>query len=226
MQKNAENTGSCDGRRKHYLSLPYHLLESADSCAVKVFLAVQEYAKAQMTGREYVSAQTISCILHDAPNINIEEYGLALKKICKLGYISARGNGWYMCVKDAFVCEDTYYTLIDYEEYHAIIYSNKKNKDALLLHFCKLVRAINYETKIGFTSLQTLAKREKTPEKNLTNYNKVLRDMKLIAIAGRGLSKSGGKYLTNVYCRYADAGVLKRYARSSDESGQFDDLFY
>jgi hypothetical protein len=92
------------------------------------------------------------------------------------------------------------YYSVDYDDIDKIInIKDKCNRLDLIDYYIYLISTVNYRTKVGFTSVNTLSKKCGITAMTICRYNKILENNELIYIV-----KSKCQGLSNRYGRYED----------------------
>jgi len=121
-----------------------------------------------------------------------------MKKLMKLEYINKFNDGHYIFEKNIL---HKNYALIKNSDIESILNSSINNKRELIMHFIYVEKSINYDTRVGFTSLEKFSEREGKPLAKIKSMNNQLKEMKLIAYKPR-------KKTTDLYSLYCEKSSL------------------
>ncbi len=134
-----------------------------------------------------------------------------------MGILKKWHNHHYICDKNIFKIPAGHYTLITQEEFHKILDNGKNHCPALLKHFLTMIKSMNWQTGIGFTSLEKFATIEKTAASSINMYTRELVDLGLIYTARRKHKKITKGFQSNYYCRPENKAVVDRMIGNYDD---------
>ena len=109
------------------------------------------------------------------------------------------------------------FTIITYEELKAVYALTSGRTSKIINYFVKLIQTINSTSKVGWTSIETLANNLDVSTKSVCQWNTLLEQHNLIYICRHDVCKVVGNHsqnLTNVYGRPCDKAVIDAYAQS------------
>lgn len=146
-----------------------------------------------------------------------------MDELYESGYLGKKNN-MYTMEYQGYKFDGDRFTLINVSEFEKIMFSNRKNRFALLRHLIYIIRSFDYRdcamiddrrSVVGHMTVDFFVQTEDVHANTVLNMNKALEELELIYIHHGCMNMDKYMWAPNCYGRWADRVLIDRYAKST-----------